>query len=80
MGCRLLHPGPTTHPKELRMFRHSAELRGGGADRRRGGPQRLILNPEHNNYTLFRYADQYQQVGRPFAAYVGVARRRGGRS
>jgi hypothetical protein len=58
------------------MFRHSAELHG-GVDHRRGWPQRLILDPKHNNYTLFRYADQYQQVGRLFAAYIGVARRQG---
>ena len=42
-----------------------------------GGLKGLILDPEHYNYCLFRYADQRQQVDRPFADYVGVARQRG---
>ena len=42
-----------------------------------GGLKGLILDPEHYNYYLFRYADQRQQVDRPFADYVGVARQRG---
>jgi hypothetical protein len=42
-----------------------------------GSLKGLILDPEHYNYYLFRYADQRQQVDRPFADYVGVARQRG---
>ncbi len=42
-----------------------------------GGIKGLILDPEHYNYTLFRYADQRQQVDRPFADYAMVARQRG---
>jgi hypothetical protein len=42
-----------------------------------GGLKGLILDPEHYNYALFRYADQRRQVDRPFADYVGMARRRG---
>ena len=42
-----------------------------------GGLKGLILDPEHYNYALFRYADQRQQVDRPFADYVGIARQRG---
>jgi hypothetical protein len=41
------------------------------------GLKGLILDPEHYNYALFRYADQRQQVDRPFVDYVGVARQRG---
>jgi hypothetical protein len=42
-----------------------------------GGLKGLILDPEHYNFALFRYADQRQQVNRPFVDYVGVARQRG---
>jgi hypothetical protein len=42
-----------------------------------GGLKGLILDPEHYKYALFRYADQRQQVDRPFVDYVGVARQRG---
>jgi hypothetical protein len=37
----------------------------------------LILDPEHYDYALFRYADQRRQVDRPFADYATVARQRG---
>jgi hypothetical protein len=42
-----------------------------------GGIKGLILDPEHYNYSLFRYADQRQQVDRTFAGYQRVARQRG---
>jgi len=42
-----------------------------------GGIKGLILDPEHYGYTLFRHADQRQQVDRPFADYAKVARKRG---
>jgi hypothetical protein len=42
-----------------------------------GGITGLILDPEHYNYALFRYADQRQQVDRSFADYAGVAQQRG---
>jgi hypothetical protein len=42
-----------------------------------GGLKGIILDPEDYNYTLFQYTDQRRQVDRPFADYVGVARRRG---
>jgi hypothetical protein len=42
-----------------------------------GGLKGLILDPEHYNYALFRYADQRRQVDRPFADYVGAVRQRG---
>jgi hypothetical protein len=42
-----------------------------------GGLKGLILDPEHYNYALFRYADQRQQVDRTFADYLLVARQRG---
>ncbi len=41
------------------------------------GAKGLILDPEHYNYSLFSYPSQRQQVNRPFADYVEVARRRG---
>lgn len=44
---------------------------------RAGGIKGLILDPEHYDYSLFRYADQRQQVERPFADYAKVARLRG---
>jgi hypothetical protein len=54
----------------------SSRILGDDAGRRHWRPQRLILDPEHYNYALFRYADQRQQLtGR--CRHVGVARQRG---
>jgi hypothetical protein len=44
---------------------------------RAGGIKGLILDPEHYNYSLFRYTDQRRQVERSFADYAKVARLRG---
>lgn len=42
-----------------------------------GGVKGLILDPEHYNYQLFRYAEQRQLVDKPFEAHVQMARQRG---
>jgi len=42
-----------------------------------GGVKGLILDPEHYNYQLFRYADQRQLVDKSFEAHVQMARQRG---